>query len=47
MPLSMNIWRSDGGRASAPTKAFLSEEMSLPSSAAFSIRIFRNDGVPT
>ncbi len=47
MPLSMNIWRSDGGKASAPTKAFLIEEMSLPSSAAFSIRIFRNDGVPT
>ena len=33
MPLSMNIWRSEGGSASAPTKACLIEEMSLPSSA--------------
>jgi len=36
-----------GGNASAPTKVCFSEEISLPSSAAFSIRIFRNDGVPT
>ena len=47
MPLSMNIWRRLGGSASAPTNARFSEEMSLAVSAAFSIRIFRNEGVPT
>jgi hypothetical protein len=39
--------RSDSGSASAPTSARLMLLMSAPISCAFSMMIFRKDGVPT